>query len=452
MSEFQAGFARVNVTPPMGLEMEGYYVDRFVDGVLDELEASAVAFSCGKARAVIIALDNCLIDRETMDKFRDRIARDSGLVRESIFIHTTHTHTAPMVGASPVNAGKHGETAYEDYLSRQLSAATVRALDDLKPARMGWAVGCAPKISFIRRFRMKDGSIQTNPGVGNPDIVAPIGDVDERVNVLRLVREGGPEIVIVNFGVHPDTVGGCKVSADYPGFLRRIVERSLPHTRCVFFNGAEGDVNHVNVNAKGGDLNGLELDTFDDVARGYAHAAHMGRVLAGSVLQVYGKVTFVPVEEIRYAELRADLPSNMPTAAEMEQANRFVALHEAGRDCDIPYKGMELTTVVAESLRMKKLEHGPESFPMYLGALAIGPVVLVAIPGEPFTGIGRAIKEGSHFTLTMPCCLTNGSEGYFPMQEAYDEGGYEARSSCYKAGVAERIIDKGLELVNDILA
>ena len=36
---------------------------------------------------------------------------------------------------------------------------------------------------------MKDGSIQTNPGVGNPDIVAPIGEVDERVNLVRIVRE-----------------------------------------------------------------------------------------------------------------------------------------------------------------------------------------------------------------------------------------------------------------------
>ena len=30
---------------------------------------------------------------------------------------------------------------------------------------------------------------------------------------------------------------------------------------------------------------------------------------------------------------------------------------------------------------------------------------------------------------TLPCCLTNGAEGYYPMKEAYDEGGYEARSS-----------------------
>ena len=37
------------------------------------------------------------------------------------------------------------------------------------------------------------------------------------------------------------------------------------------------------------------------------------------------------------------------------------------------------------------------------------------------------------------------------MQDSYDEGGYEARSSNFKAGVGECIIKEGKELLNDIL-
>ncbi|MBQ5755719.1 MAG: 30S ribosomal protein S7, partial [Erysipelotrichaceae bacterium] len=44
---------------------------------------------------------------------------------------------------------------------------------------------------------------------------------------VRFVREGGNDIAIVNFPVHPDTIGGCKISADYPGFVRRTVEKAL---------------------------------------------------------------------------------------------------------------------------------------------------------------------------------------------------------------------------------
>ena len=52
--------------------------------------------------------------------------------------------------------------------------------------------------------------------------------------------------------------------------------------------------------------------------------------------------------------------------------------------------------------------------------------------------------------MIMPCALTNGSMGYFPMQSAFDEGGYEARSSNYKAGVAEAIIEGGKALLDEM--
>jgi len=50
----------------------------------------------------------------------------------------------------------------------------------------------------------------------------------------------------------------------------------------------------------------------------------------------------------------------------------------------------------------------------------------------------------------LPCCCTNGSTGYFPMKDAYDEGGYEARASKYKAGVAELVTEKAVNLLKKI--
>lgn len=140
----------------------------------------------------------------------------------------------------------------------------------------------------------------------------------------------------------------------------------------------------------------------------------------------------------------------MPKREDMAEAYRINELHEAGKDDEIPYAGMMLTTVVAEAARMLRLEHGPESFEMQLSGIAIGDVVLLGIPGEPFTGIGRALKDTEGWELVLPTCLTNGSEGYFPMKEAYDEGGYEARSSSFQAGVAELIIEEGKKLMSDL--
>ena len=446
MNTLKAGFGRVNVNPPMGISVSGYYIPRFADGILDDLEVSALVLEAGQTRAAFLTLDNCVPRGDMLDACRRDISEKAGIPLEAIFISSSHTHTGPSV---QVDSEDEVEREYCVFLRRRLLDAALFAVADLKPARMGWAVGQAPNIAFVRRFRMKDGKVRTNPGVGNPDILHPIGDVDERVNVLRFDREGGETLVLANFGCHPDVVGGSKISADWPGFFRRTFEQAVDNTRCLFFNGAEGDVNHVNVNARDGFMNDLKND-FDDVARGYGHARYMGRVVAGAVLQVYDKVNYRDVDSIRFCQQVTMAPSNMPRPEDMELAHKYNDLHLAGRDDLIPFTEMELTTVVAEAMRMVRLEHGPESYPMLLTAVAVGPVALFGIPGEPFTGIGRGIKEAEGWELVLPCSLTNGSVGYFPMQEAYDEGGYEARSSSFKAGIAELIISEGKKMLDSL--
>jgi hypothetical protein len=269
------------------------------------------------------------------------------------------------------------------------------------------------------------------------------------VNVLRFDREGGETIVLANMGCHPDVVGGSLISGDWPTLFRHQMERSLPNVKAMFFNGAQGDVNHVNVNAKGGDLNGMFND-FDDVARGYPHARHMANVVVGAVLQVYEKVNYTDVDSIRSKLQTISVPSNMPTPEEMPLAYKYHELHNAGRDDEIPFEGMELTTAIADAKRKVRLEHGPESFSMQLTGVVIGNVALVGVPGEPFNGVGLGIKKAQGWGLVMPCCLTNGSEGYFPMQDSYDEGGYEACSSRFKAGTAEIIIKEGVALLDSL--
>jgi len=142
-----------------------------------------------------------------------------------------------------------------------------------------------------------------------------------------------------------------------------------------------------------------------------------------------------------------EIPSNKPTPEQLPLAHKYNDLHNSGRDDLIPYEAMMLTTVVAEAARMVRLENAPETFPMLFSAVSIGDVALFGIPGEPFNGVGRGLKEAEGWKMVIPCCLTNSSEGYFPMMDSYDEGGYEARSSNFKAGVAERIIEEGKEIL-----
>ena len=87
---------------------------------------------------------------------------------------------------------------------------------------------------------------------------------------------------------------------------------------------------------------------------------------------------------------------------------------------------------------------------MLHAGIKLGNIGFVTIPGEGFTYIGRELKKAEGWDLILPLILANGNEGYFPTKDAYDEGGYEARSSNFKAGVAELFVEEGLEILADL--
>lgn len=445
------GYTQVNINPPLGIGVCGYYVPRFAKGILDDLEASALLLSCGKKQIVLISVDCCGIDLELVTRYCTDIEQATGVPAENIFLSATHSHTGGLL--MPTSAFEADEAMikrYAAFVGERLVDAVKLALADLKPARMGYIVGHAPeRVAYIRRYKMKDGSTWTCPPINDPNIDHPIGELDQRVNVLRFDRDGGPSVVLVNYGVHADTVNGDLLSADWPGWMRKTVEKALDGTKCVFFAGAEGDVGSTNVHPSGGDMNDT-LISFDNEMKSPGMARFVGRALAGTVLQVYDKAAYVDVDTINILHKDVLVPANVPTPEELPLAHKYKELHEAGLDNEIPYTAMELTTVVAEALRMCRLENGPSEFRLGLTGVQIGPVALIGIPGEPFTDIGVGIKDTDGWDMILPCALTNGDAGYFPMKSAYDEGGYEARTSPYKAGVAEVIIEGGKELLNEL--
>ena len=443
MGQLCAGFARVNITPPMGMPIAGYYQVRLAEKVLDDLEANAIAVSDGEEQALLVSIDLLELLSPYSDPIRESIARRTGVRRDHIFLACTHTHTGPKLNG---DEAPELQKQYFDFLSSRLADVCDFALKDLRPARMGYGVSRAPGIAFIRRYRMKDGSTRTNPGVNNPEILEPLGEVNDTVSVVRFDRENADGILLVHFGCHPDTIGGCVISADWPGFARRTLEKTLDHVKCALFNGAQGDVNHVNTAPRGGDLNDLTMD-FDDVMRGYGHSRHMGRAVAGAALQIYDKVRWTKNCPVRAAQKVIRWPSNRPAPEELPLARLYDTLHREGRDEEIPYRGMMLTTVVAEADRMLQLEHGPDDFALRLSAVTVGPVAFSGIPGEPFTETGRAIAGAEGWALALPCCCTNGYENYFPLMKDYEDGGYEARSSLFRAGVAEAVAKESLSLL-----
>ena len=455
-TSFSAGFARVDITPPLGSFMPGYFGDRRAKAVLDPLQINMVAFSDGRTTALVAQYDTVGLSDSVADLMRVAIARATGIDRDAIILHASHTHDggylSQRAGRGPEAAADSRATEidrlYVDFCVARSADAAVEAVADLRPARLSFGRSVARRISFVRCYLMKNGKVQTNPGTNNPDIVRPVGTADETVQVLRIDREGAKPICLINFQTHPDVVGGETITADWPGLTRRVFEAAtMGEALCLVINGAQGDVNHCNVLPLPGELNGLRRD-FDAVDRGYAHAWHMANVLAGSALGVWLKCAPIEAGAIRFLVGSARVPANKARDDDEKNlawANEVWALHEAGRDAEISAKygchEMELTTEVARAERIRAMANHADFHDLPLFTLAIGPdLAFCGFPGEPFNEIGVAIRKASPFKLTIVSCLTNGSRGDFPFSDSYRQGGYEAATSPFGPSVADDLI------------
>ena len=228
----KTGYSKICINPPYGAPIVGYYEHRYVKGILDNLYARAVAFDDGHKKSVVIALDLCLLAQKYYDEMKEEINKATGIEKNAIFINCSHTHTGPVVGKDFASDDRSSE-AYDTFLITSVRDAAVYALNDLEESKFGVAKGEAKNISFVRRYRMKDGSVATNPGVNNPNIDYPLAEPNETVKLIKITREGSYDIFMVNFGTHPDSVGGEYISADYMGFVCDIIEKAVPNTKCI---------------------------------------------------------------------------------------------------------------------------------------------------------------------------------------------------------------------------
>ena len=82
----KAGFARVDMTPPLGTPLAGYYSQRLAEGVLDPLFLNALALSDGENTVVMITADMLGIRRAYSEEIRELVAERVGIPAEHLMI------------------------------------------------------------------------------------------------------------------------------------------------------------------------------------------------------------------------------------------------------------------------------------------------------------------------------------------------------------------------------
>ena len=430
---FKVGFSRVDVTPPLGTELTGYFHKRYAEGVLDPLYLNALALSDGENTALIITGDFMYVLESAMSRYRGLIEKRTGLSKDSIMLHTIHQHTSTTAGI-----GGPTDAVYQDFLERKYCDAAQMALDDMAEAAAFYAEGETEKpISFVRRFRMKDGTVRTNPGRLNPDIVAPIGEADNTVRLIKIVREGKKDIALVGFQTHPDVVGGSKISADWPGFVRRLTEKALDNTHCILINGCQGDVNHIDVTAT--------VSASKDPVLRYAHARYMGESVSSVAVSLWDKAEPIDTDGVSCQIKYTYAPSNPEGADEIAEMTKIFNDYTEGK--------IQKPTM-AEAGRWRRIASMTRTMLVQtipVTVVAFGKVAILGYAGEPFTEYAVKLRNAFPELTLLTACLVNGAQGYFPSAEAFAEGGYEASSSVFLPDIAPNLQGVAKELLQNVV-
>jgi hypothetical protein len=419
--------------------MQGYYLRREAAGILDPLYASAISAADGNCKWILITCDLLGISSVYISEAKALISKKIGIPKSDILIHCSHTHMGPVLEKVPAErieklGGQDDE--YIAMLIRKLADAAKIASENMKEAVSDIACGYEDSVSFIRRFRMKDGSVKTNPGIGNPDIVCQLGEIDPSVGLVRFkYSDGSGEILVVNFTLHPDIIGGNRFSADYPGHMKNAIKKLIPNCEVIYVNGAAGDINHIDAMHPG------------NTSGGYEYSKKVGSILAAEVIKIYQRLNPIRSEKVISGNLFVEVPLRKITQEEKEKAEKLTeAFHRGSWNTQSMSDVADLAGSY-QTLDILKL-NGKVS--LELSAAVAGEIAYVGLPGEVFADIGRRIKKNSPFKYTFISSLTNGSEGYFPTKKAFSEGGYETKNNPFTDELEDLLAENALKLLNNL--
>jgi len=436
-TELKAGVAVADITPPVGYRMSGYFHERLSTGILNPLYAKAVVLRQGDERAALVFCDIIGLSLDVSSHARKQASEKTGIPAANILIAATHTHTGPLYKDAlrehfhELAVAKDGNDPREkvDYPS-ELVAKIVKVITEADaaagPVRLEAGVAKQQGLSFNRRFHMKDGSVQFNPGVLNPDIIRPAGPTDPDVGIVffRGTNGGGVTAAIANFAMHLDTVGGTLYAADYPFYIEQSLRDAFGEKFVLLFGtGTCGDINHIDVTKK-------ERPTTEQIGRALAEtikakAAEL-KPLAEPMLSAQSEVIQVPLQ--RYG------PQDLAWAREN--------IKKVGTE-ELPF----LKQVEAYKILSLEMLHS-EALPLEVQVFRLGSdVAVVGLPGEVFVEMGLAIKQASPFPVTLVVELCQDAPGYIPTEKAFAEGSYETVNSRIVSGGGEMLVKAAVRML-----
>ena len=396
-SDFNVGFAQVDITPQVPTPMWGYGArkDKLSEGTLDPLMAKAIVIEADSVRLAIVGLDLGRAPTEPMMEAIRNTIREKAHV-DYVLMVGSHTHHGPVFELSDREGFGKGRfdpaLSYLKSLPDKLSAVIIEAASHLKPARMGVVTADVP-YNRNRHTKRKPATR------------------DSQLAVLRFDDlKGEPIAILVNFAGHPvmTDVFTLKFSADYPGFMMNYVEREMK-APCVFIQGASGDMSVNAINVSGPKGFGEQLGE----------------------------------ECVKLAKtLETEVPRRPSIQAKIDHFNFTTRINLSNPDVMALYS----LAFFPELIRFYAEEYKDGMHPELSTVLLNREIAIVGGSGEFFSNHAVRLRERSYVKHNLFFGYCNGYMNYFPTIEAVSEGGYgaDAQVSPVQIGAGEQMMNRAL--------
>lgn len=414
----RAGAAAVDITPPVGVMMDGYGARAQPSrAVHDPLFVRALVLDDGASACAIAGTDLLGMHPWITDQVRDTVSRTTGIAPDHVLVSATHNHAGP--------AGLRGGmfARLDEALASETALRIARAIEEAwrsrRPATLKVGRAVVDTVSMNRRH--------------------PEWSIDRALRVLLLDGEEGPVATLLNFSCHATVLNAANLdlSAEFPGAACRLLQQETG-APCVYLNGACGDVNPTwirqdfqSVVRLGQIVGGQALRIVAELrALGPGQRAHNirwdeflekpvgGRIIEPGIQAARSEID-LPLREFqaddeyasRIEEARQRAQSRPEGSAERREAMAEATRLQAERWAAVWARSQKERTAQRTQIQALRLGNG---------------LAVLALPGEFFAGTGEAIRHASGCEDLFIACYANDYVGYVIPPEAYEQGGYEA--------------------------
>ena len=439
----KACMTRIEITPPLGLELAGYpHYPRYNEGAHDPLYAACMYLENNGVEVALVTLDLLFFSKKHVVKVREMAEKACGICGNHIMISCSHTHSGPWAaGRLDIESLEAGKEQPKDYVESVVN----KIVTIIKEAK---------ENAFFAKFGSGTQVCGAESGVGGNRRVFG-GPHDPLVSVMAIKdQENKIRGAMVNYTLHPTFIHEWSnvCTADYPCYLKKEIEENIPGILVGFAQGTSGN----------------QSSRYYRQGESYDEAERVGRILGKAACVIIEKLkweanlSMAVKSDVLELELR-DFGTEAAARAQVEKDEQiYKELYakygsSTNREEYYLWQNANLKLLGSEDrlgyivMRQKgvKIELMADETPMEIQVIRLGETCVIGLQGEIFVEYGLYLKAVVGFGTVIINELSNGClPGYLYTPESVVTGGYETDTSMLSENFGKKIVDKAIELTS----